>query len=188
MQGFIADCALQIEGLIDDIDLRGVVSREQLESRSRHLVPKFTQPIVDALAAANLTIVRFICYRPVPAPNPLGSLQGDVESVILVGGSSRVPMVEAAVRHFVGEDKIAKNVNADEAAVMGSPFCHHEALLVTNPLPQVPPYTALESLAGSARRTFVSRTSRPTVSTSRTRPTSTLRVRFTKFKPPTSKS
>lgn len=28
-------------------------------------------------------------------------------------------MVEAAVRTLVGEDKIAKNVNADEAAVMG---------------------------------------------------------------------
>jgi molecular chaperone DnaK (HSP70) len=40
----------------------------------------------------------------------------------MIGGSSRVPMVEAAVRTLVGEDKIAKNVNADEAAVMGSPF------------------------------------------------------------------
>lgn len=29
-------------------------------------------------------------------------------------------MVEAAVRAVVGEDRIAKNVNADEAAVMGS--------------------------------------------------------------------
>lgn len=29
-------------------------------------------------------------------------------------------MVEAAVRNFVGEEKIAKNVNADEAAVMGA--------------------------------------------------------------------
>lgn len=29
-------------------------------------------------------------------------------------------MVEAAVRTLVGEDKIAKNVNADEAAVMGA--------------------------------------------------------------------
>lgn len=38
----------------------------------------------------------------------------------MVGGSSRVPMVEAAVRSVVGEERIAKNVNADEAAVMGT--------------------------------------------------------------------
>lgn len=31
-----------------------------------------------------------------------------------------MPMVEAAVRGIVGEEKIAKNVNADEAAVMGA--------------------------------------------------------------------
>ncbi|KAM0747743.1 actin-like ATPase domain-containing protein [Meredithblackwellia eburnea MCA 4105] len=91
----------RIEGLIDDIDLRAVVTREQLEGQAANLVPRFTQPIADALAAANLTIE-------------------DLESVILIGGSSRVPMVEAAVRNYVGEDKIAKNVNADEAAVMGA--------------------------------------------------------------------
>ena len=49
------------------------------------------------------------------------SSQADLESVIMIGGSSRVPMVEAAVRAIVGEDKLAKNVNADEAAVMGTP-------------------------------------------------------------------
>lgn len=35
-------------------------------------------------------------------------------------------MVEAAVRNMVGEDRIAKNVNADEAAVMGE--CTSQAI------------------------------------------------------------
>ncbi|KAK4698666.1 hypoxia up-regulated 1, partial [Phenoliferia sp. Uapishka_3] len=96
-----SESSARIEGLVDDIDLRSVVTREALESRSASLIPKFTGPIFDALSAANLTMV-------------------DVESVILVGGSSRVPMVETTIRDYVGGNKIAKNLNADEAAVMGA--------------------------------------------------------------------
>lgn len=61
---------------------------------------RFIAPIEAALADAQLSM-------------------NDIESVILVGGSSRVPMVQKAVAAFVGEDKIAKNVNADEAGVLG---------------------------------------------------------------------
>ena len=42
-----------------------------------------------------------------------------LESVILHGGSIRVPFVQKALEDVVGADKIAKTVNADEAAVMG---------------------------------------------------------------------
>ena len=42
-----------------------------------------------------------------------------LESVILHGGSVRVPFVQKALEDVVGTDKIAKTVNADEAAVMG---------------------------------------------------------------------
>ncbi|SCV73166.1 BQ2448_7091 [Microbotryum intermedium] len=91
----------RIEGLIDDIDFRTLITRDQFEQRSAELLPRFTQPIQDALLSANITIEQ-------------------IESVILIGGSSRVPMVQAAVAAFVGEDKIAKNVNADEASVLGA--------------------------------------------------------------------
>ncbi|CEQ42690.1 SPOSA6832_04532, partial [Sporobolomyces salmonicolor] len=91
----------RIEGLIDDIDFRLEVTRADLESRSAALLPRLTKPIQDALDSAKLTL-------------------NDIESVILVGGTSRVPMVQKAVAEAVGEDKIAKNVNADEAAVLGA--------------------------------------------------------------------
>ncbi|GAA5901408.1 hypothetical protein JCM5296_003002 [Sporobolomyces johnsonii] len=91
----------RIEGLIDDIDFRLEVTRADLESRSADLLPRLTKPIQDALDSAKLTL-------------------NDIESVILVGGTSRVPMVQKAVAEAVGEDKIAKNVNADEAAVLGA--------------------------------------------------------------------
>ncbi|KAH9249776.1 hypothetical protein BASA81_012454 [Batrachochytrium salamandrivorans] len=46
----------------------------------------------------------------------------DIESVVLVGGSVRVPDIQAAIIKTVGEDKIARNVDGDEAAVHGAVF------------------------------------------------------------------
>ena len=43
----------------------------------------------------------------------------NITSVILTGGASRTPMIQTAVKAAVGESKIALNVNADEAAVLG---------------------------------------------------------------------
>lgn len=48
--------------------------------------------------------------------------QNDISSVVLVGGTSRVPMVQSALRTYVPDSLIAQNVNADEAAVMGAAF------------------------------------------------------------------
>ncbi|GAA6001699.1 uncharacterized protein JCM10292_004998 [Rhodotorula paludigena] len=91
----------RIEGLIDDLDFRTEVTREALEARAATLASHLTSPIASALSSAALDL-------------------SSIESVILVGGSSRVPLVQRAVAHAVGEGKIAKNVNADEAAVLGA--------------------------------------------------------------------
>lgn len=93
----------RVEGLINDIDFKGELTREQLEkaAEAEGMVPRFTQPIHDALMQAGLTI-------------------DQLDSVILIGGSSRVPIVQAAVASVVGEHRIAKNLNADEAVVMGA--------------------------------------------------------------------
>ena len=61
---------------------------------------RVARPIQVALKDANMTLEQ-------------------LESVILHGGSIRVPFVQKALEDVVGADKIAKTVNADEAAVMG---------------------------------------------------------------------
>jgi hypoxia up-regulated 1 len=40
----------------------------------------------------------------------------------LVGGGVRVPAIQTKLEEIVGADKIAKHVNADEAAVLGAAF------------------------------------------------------------------
>lgn len=66
------------------MDFKMKITRNQFEAQSKDLVPRFTKPIFDALRNAGLTL-------------------DDINSVILTGGSSRTPMVQAAVRAAVGE-------------------------------------------------------------------------------------
>ncbi|CAK5271169.1 unnamed protein product [Mycena citricolor] len=90
-----------IESLAWDIDFKTKVSRAQFEEACEDLKGVFAVPIADALKNAGLTLE-------------------NITSVILTGGSTRTPMIQAAVKAAVGEDKIALNVNADEAAVLGA--------------------------------------------------------------------
>lgn len=90
-----------MEGLAEDVDFSGSVTRQAFETACQDMKPAFTKPIKDALSAAGLSI-------------------NDLTSVVLVGGTSRVPMVQEEVNALVGADKVTKNLNADEAAVMGA--------------------------------------------------------------------
>ncbi|KII90116.1 hypothetical protein PLICRDRAFT_174899 [Plicaturopsis crispa FD-325 SS-3] len=95
------DAVSTVESVAWDIDFKTKVSRAKFENACSDLKGRFSQPIADALAHAGLTL-------------------NDITSVILTGGSSRTPMIQSAVRSYVGNDKIALNVNADEAAVLGA--------------------------------------------------------------------
>ncbi|CAD6887112.1 unnamed protein product [Tilletia controversa] len=102
--------ASNIEGLAEDIDFRTRVEREEFEAAVRSaadLESGFVSPIADAIKQA-------------PRVNGFA----DIASVVLVGGNSRVPLVHQAITSLGGvpEAKIAQNVNADEAAVMGAAF------------------------------------------------------------------
>ncbi|KAE8220566.1 hypothetical protein CF319_g5930 [Tilletia indica] len=104
-----AFAASNIEGLAEDIDFRTRMEREEFENavRSAGLEAGFVSPIADAIKNA-------------PRVNSFA----DIASVVLVGGNSRVPLVHQAITTLGGvpEAKIAQNVNADEAAVMGAAF------------------------------------------------------------------
>ncbi|KAG8986711.1 lumenal Hsp70 protein, partial [Tulasnella sp. 427] len=96
------DSTIRLESISGDIDFKDSISRATFEDMAKDLVPRFSQPIADALSAANLKLA-------------------DINSVILVGGASRTPMVQAAVKAVVG-DKVALGINADEAAALGAAF------------------------------------------------------------------
>ncbi|EST10132.1 Heat shock protein 70 family [Kalmanozyma brasiliensis GHG001] len=96
----------RVESLVDDIDFQTMLQRQDFEDAvtAAGLVPKFTSPIDQALANAGLKL-------------------SDINSIVLVGGSTRVPLVQNALREAgIPDSKLAQNVNADEAAVMGAAF------------------------------------------------------------------
>ena len=76
------------------------VTRAKLESLVEELVKRSIEPCKTALNDAGLKI-------------------GDVNEVILVGGQTRMPMVQKAVQDFFGREP-RKDVNPDEAVAVGA--------------------------------------------------------------------
>lgn len=97
-----------LESVHNDIDFKTMVGRNELEELSQELKPRVSQPITDALS------------KPLNTSNsPVGIDQ--VESIILTGGSVRVPFIQQELKNIFGESvSLAKNVNADESAVLGA--------------------------------------------------------------------
>ncbi|KJE95164.1 hypoxia up-regulated protein [Capsaspora owczarzaki ATCC 30864] len=97
------DTVAQIESLHEDIDFKLKVTRAELETMCAHLFARVASPIEQALAMANVTLA-------------------ELNQVILVGGGSRVPKVQELLMQVVQRTELGKNINADEAAVMGAAY------------------------------------------------------------------
>ncbi|QFU03281.1 Chaperone protein DnaK [Halomonas sp. THAF5a] len=76
------------------------VTRAKLESLVEELVKRSLEPCKTALKDAGLS-------------------NGEIDDVILVGGQTRMPMVQASVAEFFGKDA-RKDVNPDEAVAVGA--------------------------------------------------------------------
>ncbi|MEZ9920046.1 molecular chaperone DnaK [Vibrio breoganii] len=76
------------------------VTRAKLEALVEDLVQRSLEPLKVALADADLSV-------------------GEITDVILVGGQTRMPMVQAKVTEFFGKEP-RKDVNPDEAVAMGA--------------------------------------------------------------------
>ena len=76
------------------------VTRAKLESLVEDLVKRSMEPVKTALKDAGLSV-------------------SDIKDVILVGGQTRMPMVQKAVADFFGKEP-RKDVNPDEAVAVGA--------------------------------------------------------------------
>ncbi len=76
------------------------LTRAKLESLVEELVTRSIEPLKIAIKDADLSV-------------------GDIDDVILVGGQTRMPMVQAKVAEFFGKEP-RKDVNPDEAVAMGA--------------------------------------------------------------------
>ncbi len=79
-----------------DID----ITRAQFEKMTEDLIDKTLQSMKKALSDANLKT-------------------SDIEKILLIGGSTRMPAVVRTVKEFIGKDPY-KNINPDEAVAVGA--------------------------------------------------------------------
>ncbi|QQK07644.1 molecular chaperone DnaK [Miniphocaeibacter halophilus] len=76
------------------------LSRSKFEDLTSGLVEKTTIPVKEALKDAGLSA-------------------SDIQSVLLVGGSTRIPAVQESVKKLIGKDP-QKDINPDECVAMGA--------------------------------------------------------------------
>ncbi|KAK2796696.1 Heat shock protein hsp88 [Emmonsiellopsis sp. PD_5] len=97
-----ASAPLSIESLMNDVDVRAFVKREELEEMVKPLLDRLTVPLEQALAEAKL--------KP-----------EDIDSIEMVGGCTRVPSIKERVSAFFGKP-LSFTLNQDEAVARGSAF------------------------------------------------------------------
>lgn len=97
-----AQAPLNIESVMDDVDVRGMLKREELEELVRPLLERVTVPLEQALAEAKL--------KP-----------EDMDAIEMVGGCTRVPSLKAAVQQFFNKP-LSFTLNQDEAVARGCAF------------------------------------------------------------------
>ena len=76
------------------------LTRAKFDELTRDLVDATLKPMRQAIADANLKV-------------------SDLKRVLLVGGSTRIPAVQAAIRKFTGQEP-SKGINPDECVAMGA--------------------------------------------------------------------
>lgn len=81
------------------------ITREQFEDVTRELLERCRGPVEAALKGTD--------------DNPIGLTMADIDDVLLVGGSTRMPAVQALAKELSGKEP-SQNINADEAVAMGA--------------------------------------------------------------------
>ena len=76
------------------------LTRAKFESMIKSIIDRTIEPCKSALKSADLTV-------------------NDIDEVILVGGSTRIPAIQDAVKNFFGKEP-SHNVNPDEAVALGA--------------------------------------------------------------------
>ena len=86
------------------------------ESGPKHLVKKLSRAQFEKLADSLIQATIIPCKK---AMKDAGLSKSDIDEVILVGGSTRIPAIQEAVKKYFGKDP-SKGVNPDEVVAVGA--------------------------------------------------------------------
>jgi len=92
---------IEIESFFDGIDFSETLTRAKFEELNLDLFKKTMKPVEQVLKDANVK-------------------KSEVDDIVLVGGSTRIPKVQELLEDFFGGKKASKNINPDEAVAYGA--------------------------------------------------------------------
>mmetsp|Transcript_29745 Transcript_29745/g.45986 ORF Transcript_29745/g.45986 Transcript_29745/m.45986 type:complete len:649 (-) Transcript_29745:101-2047(-) len=105
---------VEVDGLTEGFDFSEKISRAKFEELSMDLFKSTLKPVEAVLADAKLK-------------------KSDIEDIVLVGGSTRIPKVQQLLKDFFNGKELNKGINPDEAvaygaAVQGAVLCGDSAV------------------------------------------------------------
>jgi len=92
---------LEIEDLSEGFDLSETLTRARFEELNNDLFKKTLGPVGKVMEDADLE-------------------KAEVDEIVLVGGSTRIPKVQSLISEFFGGKELSKGVNPDEAVAYGA--------------------------------------------------------------------
>lgn len=92
---------IEIDSFVDGIDLSETLTRAKFEELNLSLFKKTLKPVEKVLEDAGLE-------------------KNDIDDIVLVGGSTRIPKVQQLLESFFDGKKASKGINPDEAVAFGA--------------------------------------------------------------------
>lgn len=92
---------IEIESFFDGIDFSESLTRAKFEEINLDLFKKTMKPVEQVLKDANVK-------------------KTEIDDIVLVGGSTRIPKVQQLIEDYFGGKKASKNINPDEAVANGA--------------------------------------------------------------------
>jgi len=94
---------IEIDSLADEEDMSITITRSIFEEKCKKLFEQCFDSIKEALTDAGLS-------------------KDDINDIILVGGSSRIPKVQQMIKDYFNGKELCKDINADEAVAYGAAY------------------------------------------------------------------
>lgn len=92
-----------LNSLYEDTDFKMMLTREQFYEMTADLIERAANPIQQVIDDTGVTL-------------------DQIDAVVIIGGSVRIPAVQASIKAFVGKEHLTQSLNGDEAMVMGAVF------------------------------------------------------------------
>jgi len=96
-----AQASVEIDSILDGIDFTSTITRAKFEELNQDLFSKCMEPVEKVLKDSQTS-------------------KGEVDQIVLVGGSSRIPKIQELLSQYFNGKELNKSVNPDECVAYGA--------------------------------------------------------------------